>query len=139
MSKRTVKIKTWEKMDEEYGTDSQNNIDCPGGFTDLMEESMPESRIIEIERDGDGYYWIAPNDDDWQITEEMIEFEVESAAVEMAIQFLEYCHEHPEQRFWQAMRNFTGNNFIFVSENRVEAEGLHDTFYMREKKKRETT
>lgn len=48
--------------------------------------------------------------------------------------FIEYCNNHPEERFWQALRNWVGFAFIVVSdyppfdqnfgENTVE-----DTFY----------
>ena len=41
--------------------------------------------------------------------------------VELATQFLRYCEEHPQQRFWQALRNWTGYQFIYVQ--------LNDSFY----------
>jgi hypothetical protein len=44
--------------------------------------------------------------------------------------FTEYCQAHPEERFWQALRNWSGYNFIYAS-NRSEPkpDGLIDTFY----------
>jgi hypothetical protein len=29
--------------------------------------------------------------------------------------FVNYCVTHPEQRFWQALRNWSGFNYIWVS------------------------
>lgn len=29
--------------------------------------------------------------------------------------FVLYCSEHPEERFWQALRNWCGHNFILVN------------------------
>ena len=40
--------------------------------------------------------------------------------------FIEYCHNHPTERFWQALRNWSKYNFIFAANNR---EHPHDTFY----------
>ena len=43
--------------------------------------------------------------------------------------FVKYCEANPEQRFWQALRNWSGNNFIFVC-NDPSGEGeVEDTFY----------
>lgn len=28
--------------------------------------------------------------------------------------FIKYLAEHPDERFWQALTNFSGNQFIFV-------------------------
>ena len=50
--------------------------------------------------------------------------------------FVAYCQAHPSERFWQALRNWSGHNFILVS------TGLHDdmvhttdTFYWNDKNK----
>lgn len=43
--------------------------------------------------------------------------------------FVAYCAAHPTDRFWQALRNWSGRNFVFVSDARPEIEGLDDTFY----------
>jgi hypothetical protein len=29
--------------------------------------------------------------------------------------FVNYCEAHPDQRFWQALRNWSGFGYIFVS------------------------
>ena len=44
--------------------------------------------------------------------------------------FSAYCKAHPEQRFWQALRNWSAFAFIYAGYCVVEAEGLKDTFYM---------
>jgi hypothetical protein len=64
---RVVKIKTWDKMKKEFKTTINNTIDCKGGFSQRMEEAMPENRIIVIEKsDLDGSYcynmWVISND-----------------------------------------------------------------------------
>jgi len=46
--------------------------------------------------------------------------------------FIKYCREHPEERFWQALRNWSRCDFILGSyehpyENRFEPV---DTFYI---------
>lgn len=41
--------------------------------------------------------------------------------------FVKYCEEHPEERFWQALRNWSMYAFIYVSDYPVF--GLRDTFY----------
>lgn len=39
--------------------------------------------------------------------------------------FTEYCIKHPEERFWQALRNWSGSSFIMKMEDGV----MIDTFY----------
>lgn len=57
--------------------------------------------------------------------------------------FIQYCIAHPEERFWQALRNWSDHAFIFTSElllpilpgvdndaNRTYfIDQLRDTFY----------
>jgi hypothetical protein len=45
--------------------------------------------------------------------------------------FVKYCTEHPEERFWQALRNWAqiecgGGNYIMTGN---ELDKLVDTFY----------
>lgn len=54
--------------------------------------------------------------------------------------FFEYCVKHPEQRFWQAMRNFTGAKFILFADDIDVADptkfvGCKDTFFFEHKNK----
>lgn len=57
--------------------------------------------------------------------------------------FAEYCENHPEERFWQALRNWSGYGFIYgqddkgagsVVDTAKDLAGreikLHDTFYL---------
>jgi hypothetical protein len=45
------------------------------------------------------------------------------------IEFIVYCGKHPEQRFWQALRNFADVPFIYVSNNCDGGGERIDTFY----------
>jgi hypothetical protein len=56
--------------------------------------------------------------------------------------FVDYCLEHPEERFWQALRNWSGSNFILASshsphctQSDVFYVDLQDTFYWKGKTK----
>lgn len=50
-------------------------------------------------------------------------------------EFTEYCNANPELRFWQALRNWSGFPFIYVSDFLVTEEDapVVDTFYFEEK------
>lgn len=37
--------------------------------------------------------------------------------------FIKYCEEHPEERFWQAVRNFSGSDFIYRGSMTSKGEG----------------
>ena len=41
-------------------------------------------------------------------------------------EFVAYCEQNPEQRLWQALRNFFGYDFIY---GQKAGEPLEDTFY----------
>lgn len=47
--------------------------------------------------------------------------------------FVEYCQSHPQERFWQALRNWSEANFILTSKvaphEMDRGAMLHDTFY----------
>ena len=50
--------------------------------------------------------------------------------------FKKYCIKHPEQRFWQALRNWSGIPFIMISKDgKFEYDDLEDTFYFEGKDK----
>jgi len=72
---RVVKIKTWNRMEQEYGLDKNNHfINMETTFHKNMEEIMPKNRIIKIEKDELDY-------DIWKgyiITKFMIEEELDS-------------------------------------------------------------
>ena len=50
--------------------------------------------------------------------------------------FIKYLKEHPEERFWQALRNFSGFHFIYGCNDFVyqmpKSIKLVDTFYEEE-------
>ncbi len=50
--------------------------------------------------------------------------------------FTTYCNEHPEERFWQALRNWSGHACILVADGYSPSLGayrfLEDTFFMGE-------
>lgn len=49
---------------------------------------------------------------------------------ELLDEFTTYCDAHPEMRFWQALRNWCGWNFIWVSmRGPLDEPDLRDTFY----------
>jgi hypothetical protein len=45
--------------------------------------------------------------------------------------FVAYCKAHPDERFWQALRNWCGKyNFIYATSTPLwDIEELNDTFY----------
>lgn len=42
--------------------------------------------------------------------------------------FVDYCAHHPDERFWQALRNWSGQSFILASDREPTATHLRDTF-----------
>ena len=46
--------------------------------------------------------------------------------------FTKYCESHPSERFFQALRNWIGCNFIYISDDYdgKKRPVLHDTFYI---------
>jgi len=46
---------------------------------------------------------------------------------EVLTSFTEYCKKNPEERFWQALRNWSNFSFVFVSDSVGIVE--QDTFY----------
>jgi len=47
--------------------------------------------------------------------------------------FVEYCKEHPDYRFWQALRNWTGYNFVLLTDENKwinwKEKFLNDTYF----------
>lgn len=43
--------------------------------------------------------------------------------------FVVYCEAHPEQRFWQALRNWSGWPFIYASRDLIRLPEVRDTYY----------
>lgn len=42
--------------------------------------------------------------------------------------FVEYCHAHPTERFWQALRNWSGWAFVYVGDEQDPMGCVYDTF-----------
>lgn len=58
---------------------------------------------------------------------------------ELLKSFVAYCEAHPDERFWQALRNWCGWSFVLVSEetNHADISDVQDTFYWEENHKPE--
>ncbi|MDE2098750.1 MAG: Lar family restriction alleviation protein [Patescibacteria group bacterium] len=52
-----------------------------------------------------------------------------SKSATVLVRFTRYCQEHPEQRFWQALRNWSGWGFIVATNKPPVDISYHDTFY----------
>jgi len=70
----------------------------------------------------------------------MSEQEVGSKNAALLAEFSRFCERHPEQRFWQALRNWSGQGFIYASQHGplvldIKAIGryMYDTFFWEEK------
>lgn len=72
------------------------------------------------------------------------EFPAEPKSAKLLREFVKYCKEHPEERFWQALRNWAGVNFLWVSKFRYDdyryceslksfTNEIEDTFYWEKK------
>lgn len=49
-------------------------------------------------------------------------------------EFMKYCYDHPEMRFWQALRNWSGSFYILAAKEIVSGHdkvrvGTYDTYY----------
>lgn len=53
----------------------------------------------------------------------------------LLIEFCQYCSEHPDERFWQALRNWSGYSYVCVSEHFPSDIDIIDTFYFEKKTK----
>jgi len=53
-----------------------------------------------------------------------------SRNTEHVASFISYCAKHPDERFWQALRNWSGWSYIYVSNGSGPGgEDVIDTFY----------
>jgi hypothetical protein len=50
-----------------------------------------------------------------------------SKSKELLQDFSAYCEQHPEERFWQALRNWSGVSFVHVTER--SGDMPKDTYY----------
>lgn len=42
---------------------------------------------------------------------------------------MDYCYEHPNERFWQALRNWAGVNYICAADVLPDSRDIRDTFH----------
>lgn len=69
-----VKIKTIERMKSEYGiSQDREEINCYKSYPLVMEQFMPEDRIIEVIWDKEDSTFRMTGVDDWVISQDMIE------------------------------------------------------------------
>lgn len=47
----------------------------------------------------------------------------------LLLSFTAYCYKNPEERFWQALRNWSGQSFILASDSCPVFANQKDTFY----------
>lgn len=66
-----IKIKDWEDMEREFGLDTLSDINCKFGFTEEMENQMPDNRSIDVTIDSRGTAWMT-NLDWYAISSDMI-------------------------------------------------------------------
>lgn len=63
----------------------------------------------------------------------------QSKNADLLVDFIRFCGKHPEMRFWQALRNWSGFHSVFVGQvevedlSKVQLLGLEDTFYFNDK------
>lgn len=49
------------------------------------------------------------------------------------LSFIKYCIAHPQERFWQALRNWSGSPYILMSRYLPPDNHISDTFYFKGK------
>lgn len=80
-----VKIKTWEKMEKEYGLnkDDSSSIPCKGAYLKNMEYFIDElkcNRILIIKNLDDFYYYMEEDKNQFCWSDDMIEHKMVEAA-----------------------------------------------------------
>ena len=73
----------------------------------------------------------------WIQEDPLKEMTPDSKNWELVRDFARYCDEHPEERFWQALRNWSGWSFIFGADGDTYEQAmdrLKETFYLDGKK-----
>lgn len=62
-----------------------------------------------------------------------------SKNLELLDDFVAYCNGHQEQRFWQALRNWSGASYIKYEISTGGSNPQHDTFYWNERSPNNST
>lgn len=76
--------------------------------------------------------WMKKAFENWgKENSDAMEARVATRNSELLESFVKYCQEHPEQRFWQCLRNWCGWSFVLVSSesNHGDIDDIRDTFY----------
>jgi hypothetical protein len=73
---KVFKIKTWDKLVEEFGTTYNNSINMDVVMSESMESDLPKNRIIKVECSKDTLKWSLENKF-WYISYDMIEEELD--------------------------------------------------------------
>jgi len=55
--------------------------------------------------------------------------------IKLLEEFAKYCYDHPEERFWQALRNWSGNPYLLISRYLPPDNHIRDAFYFEGKDK----
>lgn len=61
-----------------------------------------------------------------------IDIKLENKNSKALLDFIYFCQANPDLRFWQALRNWVGSNFIFLSQEALhynDSVEVTDTFY----------
>ncbi len=57
-----IKIIQWDKLKSIYGVTAWNAIKVRFLFTEYMEDSLPDDRIIDVNKKGQFYEWVTIRD-----------------------------------------------------------------------------
>ena len=110
-----VKIKTWDKMVDEFGVDIDGVVRCRYTFIPLMEGGMPEDRIIDVKVNESGYMqWQG-----WSISDDMIEERFEGSDTKHQIQ---ECLDTIEEDLHTAIQ--TTDNWLEVENHEATLEAV---------------
>jgi len=52
---------------------------------------------------------------------------------ELLVEIVKYCEANPNQRFWQALSNWSPFSIVYGSQKQIETEGLVDVYYFGQK------
>lgn len=52
---------------------------------------------------------------------------------DLLVDFARYCANHPKERFWQALRNWSCSPYLLMSRYLPSDLHIRDTFYFEEK------
>lgn len=65
---------------------------------------------------------------EWSISARALRRVIKDRSGEVKVEFIKYMIDHPNERFWQSVRNFSGSSFVLFSTS-ID-KNIKDTFYM---------